>query len=1131
MKPSTSFPAIPRPANPPNLPNSPNIPKTVEVADEDSDDENQVDEVLDTGPIMVMVIGRVVSVSKTMKGRFRIYAVKSKEVFDCTCPNVNYYPINEGDVIEGLARCEGNHLIFDTPPIVQIAIDRDSIVRTMLRVLRKMHFGSDKAFRFFDYLKMKAGSESKVAGYISELAELWRNTHDSELLMVYEEVIDGEILKKWLTWWYSNQERRRLYLLGLRKKEVKKIELPLSEIYDRCLKRPLTLLPVPMEKCESMITRRGKEVSELDRLCGFIARKIYEYTDVRKWTGVPSKILLSQFPQIGQLMPKLKEDYELKGELNTIYLPKPYRVETTVSNFIEALLKRPSRHFTVEMANFLRSSITEDQKVAVAGAISQPVSIIRGIPGSGKCLGPDVPVLFYNGSIKPAKEVQVGDLLMGDDSTPRKVLSICSGEDEMFEIIPLKGRKFICNRSHILTLKGIVPYIRPDKNRYIVFYTVTGIETSKPFVTMEEANKFAAALPVDIFDISLDEYLKLDSTRQQKMYLHHVGVDFPARPVVFDPYIIGLWLGDEINGDEEIIKYLAKKLPEYDLILTENGYQRYRTIGLGEKNSIPDIYKINSREVRLKVLAGIIDKNGYNASNYIEIVQKSNKLTEDIEFLALSLGFMVTSKKCVKSVKGEECESEYNRITIFGEGLEEIPVLLERKKCRPYLQKKRAEGIRFGVKPLGKGIYNGFTLDCNGRFLLGDFLVTHNSSTLAEIVHNLELLNISYLIVSFTGKAVARVQEILKRKLPMTLHRSIAMQRSKTIPPFDHLIIDETSMVTTELFYDFIVRFNGQYSVTFIGDENQLEPIGWGCLFDQLLLSKRIPTYTLIHNHRTSSDGIILNSKKILRYSTGGFDEDGEPLPPFEFVGSDNFFIQPGTRETVFEIVGQLMKAGVSSNQITVLTPFKKEIPELNKIISEMYNGDKRWVRDSRGNTWRLADRVSLTKNRYDILLMNGEEGQIVDVIEGESIKVLFKDGTTHTFCLEPTPGLKNVEDESDDEDDESSSGELTVLCLRTSFAMTVHISQGSEYDFVLYYVPDGTAASSFLNRRLTYTAITRAKRACWLVGDIHAIFQSAIQKPAYRCDNLAKRLIGNDITVDTSTKSPVKVVEEIYED
>jgi len=131
-------------------------------------------------------------------------------------------------------------------------------------------------------------------------------------------------------------------------------------------------------------------------------------------------------------------------------------------------------------------------------------------------------------------------------------------------------------------------------------------------------------------------------------------------------------------------------------------------------------------------LAGLIDSDGYQQDNCYEIFQKSKELAEDIEYLALSLGFMATVTQTDKGCmyKGEMRMGDYYRISIFGEGLETIPVLLERKKCHPRNSKRRANCVTFQVEPLGEGDYNGFELDRNGRFLLGDFTVTHNSSIL-----------------------------------------------------------------------------------------------------------------------------------------------------------------------------------------------------------------------------------------------------------------------------------------------------------------------------------------------------------------------------------------------------------------
>ena len=76
-----------------------------------------------------------------------------------------------------------------------------------------------------------------------------------------------------------------------------------------------------------------------------------------------------------------------------------------------------------------------------------------GKPGVGKCLHPETPIIMYNLTTKIAKDVKIGDLLLGDDGTPREVLSVTSGVEEMFRIYQEFGQEYVVNKSHILTLR------------------------------------------------------------------------------------------------------------------------------------------------------------------------------------------------------------------------------------------------------------------------------------------------------------------------------------------------------------------------------------------------------------------------------------------------------------------------------------------------------------------------------------------------------------------------------------------------------------------------------------------------------------------------------------------------------
>ena len=389
---------------------------------------------------------------------------------------------------------------------------------------------------------------------------------------------------------------------------------------------------------------------------------------------------------------------------------------------------------------------------------------------------------------------------------------------------------------------------------------------------------------------------------------------------------------------------------------------------------------------------------------------------------------------------------------------------------------------------------------------------TGKTSVIAEIIHNLELREIPYVVVSFTGKAVARIREVIQRKHPSTMHRLIA--RAGSCPPFRHLIIDEASMITTSLFHKFVRTFSEPYAITFVGDCNQLQPIEWGALFEQLIATKRVPIYTLTTIHRIrggEGDGIGINSRRIIEYGKpketddddeeyyNSDDENGGYRGPFDFTETANFTLTQGNREAVYDIVQALFKAGVNASQITIVTPYNREVDELNQMFQQIFHDEKPFIVDPKGKIWKLGDRVMMLENNYDINVMNGEEGFITEIKEGEGIVVSFKDNATHLFHL--------FTDENEPSEDAKYERNLTVNMICHSYAITIHRSQGSEWDFVILYIPATTTETSFLSRNMIYTAISRGKRAVWCVGDIDTLRTAAQRAPSYRCDNLAQRI------------------------
>lgn len=360
--------------------------------------------------------------------------------------------------------------------------------------------------------------------------------------------------------------------------------------------------------------------------------------------------------------------------------------------------------------------------------------LISAAAGSGKCLAKNTPILMYDGTIKMVQDVKVGDKLMGPDSKPRNVLSTCKGEEDMYEIQPKRGgENWTCNASHILSLKCSYSHNKRG-GKYI---------------------------KDNVFNIPVKEYINKSKNFKKIAKLYSATVDFPnPQSLEIDPYIYGLWIGDGTtlypqltSIDKPIIDAWCNYAKELDLNIriykpkhtracqynyTSSGTNHYRqnlfydiikesTIS-GHKRILHK-YKTASRIDRWKLLAGIIDTDGYKKpnSNTWEITTKYKDLAEDYAFIARSLGCRVSVKKKQNCKLNGKIHDAWR--VIIGGDLRECPIKLERKKANKEFRDGDPLKTSFKVIPKGKGDYYGFTIDSDHLFMLGDFSVTHNTVT------------------------------------------------------------------------------------------------------------------------------------------------------------------------------------------------------------------------------------------------------------------------------------------------------------------------------------------------------------------------------------------------------------------
>ena len=400
-----------------------------------------------------------------------------------------------------------------------------------------------------------------------------------------------------------------------------------------------------------------------------------------------------------------------------------------------------------------------------------PHILFYGLSGTGKCLAPDTPIIMYNGKIKKVQYIKVGDKLMGDDNHSRNVLSTTSGTDTMYEIHQKKGDTYIVNSDHIISLKIDTPITtswNKNEKRYVFRWMNDHILKQKSF-TVQQKNRrihkntyknkkdaYDALLKYkseliknkqinkkgDVCDISINDYIK------KSAYWKNVYLGFKSnkincwkkRNVDLDPYMLGYWLGDGISKysaistqDATVLKYfndIVNKMNNIGQNTFRNTLKKYNLLN---NKHVPNVYKINDVRTRLKLLAGFLDADGYlNKSNNFEFVQKSKNIYDDIIFIARSLGLTVSKNKS-KIVDN----TEYYKAHIYGYGIENIPTKIPIKKARKYKHNKNPSTHQINIKQLDIGQYYGFELDGNGRFLLGDFTVTHNTSTVMACANEL----------------------------------------------------------------------------------------------------------------------------------------------------------------------------------------------------------------------------------------------------------------------------------------------------------------------------------------------------------------------------------------------------------
>ncbi len=395
----------------------------------------------------------------------------------------------------------------------------------------------------------------------------------------------------------------------------------------------------------------------------------------------------------------------------------------------------------------------------------------------------------------------------------------------------------------------------------------------------------------------------------------------------------------------------------------------------------------------------------------------------------------------------------------------------------------------------------------NGALVITGGPGTGKTTIINTIISIMEEKGLKVALTAPTGRAAKRMSQVCHKEAK-TIHRLLGVDFSdndevtfssdETNPlGYDIIIVDEMSMVDISLMQGLLKAINYGSRLIMVGDINQLPSVGPGNVLRDIIESGIVKVIRLTEIFRQAEKSmIVVNAHKINR---------GE-MPISNAENTDFFFasIENTTRgaEYILSLLSEKLpeKYNIKPNDIQVLSPYKKGVTgiiNLNNLLQEKLNPPKREKNEKEygGFVFREGDKVMQIKNNYDLEWENIENSKLGSGVFNGDVG----------FINSINPLLKTIDVIYDDKKVSYDFKELDQLEL--AYAITVHKSQGSEFDCVIIPVYDGPFM--LINRNLFYTAVTRAKNLVVLVGS-ESIIKKMIEndKQLTRYSGLKEKLI-----------------------
>lgn len=380
----------------------------------------------------------------------------------------------------------------------------------------------------------------------------------------------------------------------------------------------------------------------------------------------------------------------------------------------------------------------------------------------------------------------------------------------------------------------------------------------------------------------------------------------------------------------------------------------------------------------------------------------------------------------------------------------------------------------------------------NGHEFLSNGFVSHNTTILRALVQLLEEAHLTLALMAPTGIAAKRLASVTGHDAS-TVHRALKYDgsewgyHSNNRYLVDGVIVDETSMMDQELLYRLLSALRPDTRLVLVGDDAQLPSVGPGNVLRELVECEEVPHVRLTEIFRQSSKSeIVINSHRI--------NSGKMPELTFSREASEFKFVRVYDESRIAVLIVQMAsKLKARNANFQVLSPKYDGtvgVDNLNSLLRDALNpsGPDSQDWDKGLQSFRRGDRLMVTANDYKLNVYNGDVGKLVAI--GKEGLIVRIHGVGKGLDMDvPFPN------------------DVAKAKLRLAYAITAHKSQGSEFDTII--MPIVKTQGRMLQRNLLYTAVTRARKRVWLIGDEMAI-QLAVNnnKVVRRNTVLAKALI-----------------------